>query len=349
MARKISSRRTMVVTILAWVIGILMFFPVLWTAIAAFKSESDAYALPQTLFVSPWTTENFAEVQKRSDYLTYLRNTLIIAFGSTLLGLLFAIPAAWSMAFQPRAEASSKLNGITWLGIILGAIAVAFAILYANGWVVTSPVLAIAMLLLVITPAVAWVWTRSTKDSLLWILSTKMMPPAGALIPIYLLFSRSGLIFDNWGEGMDWREYNIFDSFWGMVPLMMLMNLPIMIWMLYTYFKEIPVEILEAARMDGAGLWNELARVLTPMAIPGIASTCLLSLILSWNEAFWTLNLTTKYAAPVSFLISEYTNPQGQFWAKLSAASVMAITPILIIGWFSQRQLVRGLTFGAVK
>jgi sorbitol/mannitol transport system permease protein len=349
MARRASRRRTITVAILAWIVGILMFFPVMWTAIAAFKAESDAYALPQTMFVSPWTVENFAEVQRRSDVVTYLRNTVIIAFGSTLLGLLFAIPAAWSMAFQPRAEHASKLNGITWLGIILGAAAVAFAILYANGWVVTSPVLAIALMLLVCLPATAWVWTRRTTDSLLWILSTKMMPPAGALIPIYLLYSRSGLVFDNWGEGMDWREYNIFDSFWGMVPLMMLLNLPIMIWMLYTYFKEIPGEILEAARMDGAGLWNELARVLTPMALPGIASTCLLSLILAWNEAFWTLNLTTKYAAPVSFLISEYTNPQGQFWAKLSAASIMAITPILIIGWFSQRQLVRGLTFGAVK
>jgi sorbitol/mannitol transport system permease protein len=349
MARRVSRRRTVLFAILAWIVGILMFFPVLWTVFASLKSESDAYALPQTLFVSPWTTENFVEVQRRSDVVTYLRNTVIIAFGSTALGLLFAVPAAWSMAFQPRAEHASKLNGFTWLGIILAAIAVAFGILYANGWVVTSPILAISMLLLVCLPATAWVWTRKTTDSLLWILSTKMMPPAGALIPIYLLFSRSGLIFDNWGEGMDWREYNIFDSFWGMVPLMMLLNLPIMIWMLYTYFKEIPGEILEAARMDGAGLWNELIRVLTPMALPGIASTCLLSLILSWNEAFWTLNLTTKYAAPVSFLISEYTNPQGQFWAKLSAASVMAITPILIIGWFSQRQLVRGLTFGAVK
>jgi sorbitol/mannitol transport system permease protein len=349
MARKISSRRSFAFGILAWIVGILMFFPVLWTVLASLKSESGAYSLPQTLFVSPWTTENYAEVQRRSDVITYLLNTLIIAFGSTALGLLFAVPAAWSMAFQPRAETSSKLNGFTWAGIVFGAIAVAFAILYANGWVVTSPVLAIALLLLVMIPAIAWVWTRSTKDSLLWILSTKMMPPAGALIPIYLIFSRSGIVFDNWGEGADWRDYNIFDSFWGMIPLMMLFNLPIMIWMLYTYFKEIPVEILEAARMDGAGLWNELVRVLTPMALPGIASTCLLSLILSWNEAFWTLNLTTKYAAPVSFLISEYTNPQGQFWAKLSAASVMAITPILIIGWFSQRQLVRGLTFGAVK
>jgi sorbitol/mannitol transport system permease protein len=193
MARSYSRRRKTTLSILAWVIGTLMFFPVLWTAIAAFKAESDAYALPQTMFVSPWTTENFAEVQKRSDVVTYIRNTLIIAFGSTLLGLLFAIPAAWSMAFQPRAEHASKLNGWTWAGIILSAIALAFAILYATGWVVTSPLLAIGLLLLVCIPATAWVWTRRTTDSLLWILSTKMMPPAGALIPIYLLFSRNGV------------------------------------------------------------------------------------------------------------------------------------------------------------
>ena len=337
------------VPVLAWSIGILLFFPILWTALAAFKSEADAYSMPQTMFVSPWILDNFAEVQKRSDVVGYLRNTIIIAGLSTLFGLILAVPAAWSMTFSPKAEASSRLNGITWAGILIAALAVAFSILFANDWVVTSPVVVIGLLLLVCVPAAVWVWTRDTKGTLLWILSTKMMPPAGALIPIFLIFSRNGLVFNDWGEGMDWRDYNIIDSFWGIVPLMTLLNLPIMIWMLYTYFKEIPGEILEASRMDGANLWNELVRVLTPMALPGIASTALLSVILSWNEAFWTLNLTTKYAAPVSFLISEYSNPQGQFWAKLSAASIMAITPILVIGWFSQRQLVRGLTFGAVK
>jgi sorbitol/mannitol transport system permease protein len=349
MAVKQTSNRAVVLGIVAWAIGILMFFPIMWTAIAAFKAESDAYSLPQTLFVSPWTLENFYEVNERSDYLAYLWNTIIIAGLSTLLGLVFAVPAAWSMAFAPRAEQASKLNGFTWLGIVLGTIAVAFFILYAQGWVVTNAWLGIFLLLMVIIPPTIWVWTRSTKDSLLWILSTKMMPPAGALVPIFLIFNRNGLVFKDWGNGIDLREFTIFDSHWGMVPLMMLFNLPIMIWMLYTYFKEIPVEILEASRMDGAGLWSELTRILAPMAVPGIVSTCLLSLILSWNEAFWTLNLTTKNAAPLSFLISEYTNPQGQFWAKLSAASILAITPILIIGWFSQRQLVRGLTFGAVK
>jgi sorbitol/mannitol transport system permease protein len=349
MAMKSSASRARFFGILAWTLGILMFFPILWTAIAAFKSESDAYSLPQTLFVTPWTMENFAEVQSRSDYLAYLINTIIIAGLSTLLGLVFAVPAAWSMAFAPRHEHASKLNGITWAGIVLGTIAVAFMILYAQGWVVTNAWLGFGLLLMVCVPPTIWVWTRRTADSLLWILSTKMMPPAGALVPIFLIFNRNGLIFKDWGNGLDLRNQTIFDSHWGMVPLMMLINLPIMIWMLYTYFKEIPGEILEASRMDGAGLWSELTKILTPMAIPGIVSTCLLSLILAWNEAFWTLNLTTKNAAPLSFLISEYTNPQGQFWAKLSAASIMAITPILVIGWFSQRQLVRGLTFGAVK
>jgi sorbitol/mannitol transport system permease protein len=349
MAMKARRSKTIGLGILAWVLGILMFWPILWTAFAAFKAESDAYALPQTLFTSPWTLENFAEVQRRSDYLRYLANTIIIAGLSTVLGLIFAVPAAWSMAFAPKAEASSKLNGFTWAGIVFGTLAVAAGILYAQGWVVRSFWLGLFLLAMVCVPPTIWVWTRRTQDSLLWILSTKMMPPAGALVPIFLIFNRNGLVFKDWGNGLDLRDWALFDSHFGMVPLMMLFNLPIMIWMLYTYFKEIPSEILEACRMDGANLWNELTRILTPMAIPGIVSTCLLSLILSWNEAFWTLNLTTRDAAPLSFLISEYTNPQGQFWAKLSAASLMAITPILIIGWFSQRQLVRGLTFGAVK
>jgi sorbitol/mannitol transport system permease protein len=119
--------------------------------------------------------------------------------------------------------------------------------------------------------------------------------------------------------------------------------------MLYTYFREIPGEILEAARMDGASLAKEIVYVLTPMAVPGIASTLLLNIILAWNEAFWTLNLSTSKAAPLTTFIASYSSPEGLFWAKLSAASTLAIAPILIMGWFSQKQLVRGLTFGAVK
>ncbi len=348
MAIKQSNRRTFFITIVAWTIGLLMFFPIFWTTVAAFKTESDAYSLPQNALTTPWTLENFGIVQERSDYLRYVFNTVVIAVVSTLLGLVFAVPAAWSMAFAPQTKPSNNWSGWTWLGLIVGCFIFSGIILYTNNWHPQNAVVGFALLFLCIIPPTAWVWTRGTTDTLLWMLSTKMMPPAGALIAIYLMFNRNGLIFKDWGW-IDLREYNLIDSFWGMVPLAMLLNLPIIIWMLYTYFKEIPVEILEAARMDGASLWNEIVRVLTPMALPGIASTCLLNLILAWNEAFWSLNLTNKYAAPLSFFISEYSSPEGQFWAKLSAASLMAIVPILIVGWFSQKQLVRGLTFGAVK
>ena len=348
MARKQATSRTIAISILAWIIGLILFFPIFWTAVAAFKTESDAYTLPQNVLTTPWTLENFGIVQARSDYVRYIFNTSVIVVLSTLLGLLFAIPAAWSMAFAPQDKSTSKLSGWTWLGVIFGAALFCFVVLYALDWKPNNAFIGLVLLLIFVIPASLWAWSLNTKDTLLWMLSTKMMPPAGALIPIYLIFNRNGLVFKDWGWA-NWSDFNIIDSFWGMVPLMTLLNLPILIWMLFTYFKEIPVGILEAARMDGASLWNELFRVLTPMALPGIASTCLLNLILSWNEAFWTLNLTNKYAAPLSFFISEYSSPEGQFWAKLSAASIMAIAPILIIGWFSQKQLVRGLTFGAVK
>ncbi len=202
-----------------------------------------------------------------------------------------------------------------------------------------SVVISIGSTLLGLAIAIPAAWSmafvpgKRTKDLLMWMLSTKMMPAVGVLIPMYLLFQRLGL----------------FDTKIGLVLALMLMNLPIIVWMLYTYFKEIPGEILEAARMDGASLWNEIVHVLTPMALPGIASTLLLNVILAWNEAFWTITLTTTKAAPLSAFIASFSAPQGLFYAKLSAASTMAIAPILILGWFSQKQLVRGLTFGAVK
>ena len=180
--------------------------------------------------------------------------------------------------------------------------------------------------------AMAFVPGPRTKDVLMWMLSTKMMPAVGVLVPIYLLF----------------RDLGLLDTRTGLVVVLALMNLPIVVWMLYTYFKEIPGEILEAARMDGAGLKAEILYVLTPMAVPGIASTVLLNIILAWNEAFWTLNLTAAKAAPLTAFIASYSSPEGLFYAKLSAASTLAIAPILILGWFSQKQLVRGLTFGAV-
>ena len=181
--------------------------------------------------------------------------------------------------------------------------------------------------------AMAFFPGKRTKDLLLWMLSTKMMPAVGVLIPIYLLF----------------RDFGALDTRWGLTIVYMLMNLPIVVWMLYTFFKEVPKDILEAGRMDGAKPKQEVWMLLLPLSLPGIASTALLSIILCWNEAFWSLNLTATNAAPLTAFIASFSAPEGLFWAKLSAASTIAIAPILVFGWMSQRQLVRGLTFGAVK
>jgi sorbitol/mannitol transport system permease protein len=181
--------------------------------------------------------------------------------------------------------------------------------------------------------AMAFHPTERTRGTLLWMLSTKMLPPVGVLVPIYLLF----------------RTFGLLDTRTGLVAIYALMNLPILVWMLFTFYKEVPNDILEAGRMDGARTWGEVWFLLMPLTLPGVASTGLLSLILCWNEAFWSLNLVAHNASPLTAFIASYSAPQGLFWAKLSAASVLAIAPILIFGWISQRQLVRGLTFGAVK
>ncbi len=195
---------------------------------------------------------------------------------------------------------------------------------------------ATALCMLIAVPAaysMAFYETHRTKRTLLWMLSTKMLPPVGVLMPIYLLAKGAGML----------------DSRIALIVIYTLINLPIVVWMVYTYFKDIPRDILEAARLDGATLAQEMLRVLLPISKGGLASTVLLSLILCWNEAFWSLNLTSSQAAPLTALIASYSSPEGLFWAKLSAVSTLACAPILIFGWISQKQLVRGLSFGAVK
>ena len=181
--------------------------------------------------------------------------------------------------------------------------------------------------------AMAFHPTRRTRGTLLWMLSTKMLPAVGALVPVYLIF----------------RDLNLLDTRTGLLVVDALSNLPILLWMLYTFFKDVPREILEAGRMDGATPFRELWSLLLPLSLPGIVSTCLLAIILAWNEAFWSLTLTAAKAAPLTAFIAGFSSPEGLFYARLSAASTMAIAPILILGWLSQKQLVRGLTFGAVK
>lgn len=267
--------KTIITGLFAWSVALVLFFPIFWMFITSFKTELQAIATPPSFIFEP-TLENFKAVQERSDYIHHAFNSIVTAFGSTIIALIIAIPAAYSMAFFPG---------------------------------------------------------KRTKDILLWMLSTKMLPAVGVLVPIYLLS----------------RDYGLLDSRTALVIIFTLMNLPIVVWMLFSYFKDLPKEILEAARMDGATPWDEMVRVVMPLSVGAISSTALLSIVLCWNEAFWSLTLTASEAAPLTAMIASYSSPEGLFWAKLSAASTLACAPIVIFGWFCQKQLVQGLTFGAVK
>ena len=175
--------------------------------------------------------------------------------------------------------------------------------------------------------------TRATKDVLMWMLSTKMLPAAAVLYPMTFLTKSLGL----------------FDTHFMVILVLCLINLPIVIWMLFTYFKEIPKEIIEAGQMDGVNTWGEIKEILIPLAWGGIASTALLCFIFCWNEAYWTVRLTTTDAATLSKLIEGNRAPEGLFFGRLSAVSAAAVGPIIVLGWFCQKQLVQGLSFGAVK
>jgi sorbitol/mannitol transport system permease protein len=263
----------LILGIIGWIVAVIIFFPIFWMAITAFKTEQGAYS-PNIIFIP--TLDSFKEVFSRSNYLSFMLNSIYISIGSTLVCFLFAIPAAYKMSFFP---------------------------------------------------------TPKTQSTLLWMLSTKMMPAVGVLIPIYFLLKFAGLL----------------DTVTGLIIIYTLMNLPIAVWMSYTYFCEIPGAILEAGRIDGATLWEELWYLLRPMTLPGLSSTALILIIFAWNEAFWSINLTSAKAAPLTAFIASYSSPEGLFWAKLSAASLLAVAPIMVLGWLTQKQLVQGLTFGAVK
>ena len=265
----------------------------------------------------------------------------VVTVAAWTVGLLISFPILWTilMSFKAESDAIKAPMAMLTSAWTLDSYAeVQERSNYAR-YFMNSVILSVGSTVFALIIAIPAAWSmafvpgKKTKDLLMWMLSTKMMPAVGVLVPMYLMF----------------RDFGLLDTQVGLLIILTLINLPIVVWMLYTYFKEIPGEILEASRMDGATMWAEIVHVLTPMAVPGIASTLLLNVILTWNEAFWTLQLTASDAAPLTQFIAGFSAPQGLFYAKLSAASTMAIAPILIMGWFSQKQLVRGLTFGAVK
>jgi sorbitol/mannitol transport system permease protein len=251
-----------------------MCFPVLWTFFTGFKTESDAIAVPPTLFVH-LTAEHYAGALAGS-YPHYLGNTLVAVFGSMFAAFALALPAAYKLAFFPG---------------------------------------------------------RRANDILFFALSTRFMPGVAVIVPIFLLYTKLGLI----------------DSLIGLVIMYTTLNIPIALWLMRSFFRDIPYELIEAAMVEGASHRVIFFSLVIPLARAGLATTAFLLLILTWNEFFFAVNLSGRGAATLPVFMASFFTSEGQSWARTSAAAILAILPVVALGWLASRALVKGTLTGAVK
>jgi sorbitol/mannitol transport system permease protein len=263
---------------LAWVVGLVFFFPVFWMVLNSFKSEQDANASPK-LFFDP-TLDRYKDVTKSAGGLLSFgeafTNSAVIVLTSVAIVLALAIPAAYALAIRPVPK-----------------------------------------------------W----RDVLFFFISTKFLPVVASILPIWILA----------------RNFNLLNTRWVLIILYTGINLPLAVWMLRSFFQEIPRELIEAAEIDGAGLRGQLTSIILPLAAPGIAATALLCVIFAWNEFFYAVQLNPVAGSTVPIWVTTNISTRGDFLAKLSAASVLACIPVVLAGWIAQKRMIRGLAMGAIK
>jgi sorbitol/mannitol transport system permease protein len=264
--------------VLAWVVGLIFFFPVFWMVLNSFKSEQDANTSPK-LFFDP-TLDRYREVTRSAGGLLSFgeafTNSAVVVVVSTLIVLILAIPAAYALAIRPVGK-----------------------------------------------------W----RDVLFFFISTKFLPVVAAILPVWILA----------------RNLDLLNTRAVLVILYIGLNLPLAVWMLRSFFREIPRELIEAAEIDGAGLRGQLTSIILPMAAPGIAATALLCVIFAWNEFFYAVQLNPVEGSTVPIWVTTNISTRGDFLAKLSAASVLACIPVVLAGWIAQKRMIRGLAMGAIK
>ncbi|GGM16235.1 carbohydrate ABC transporter permease [Promicromonospora citrea] len=256
-----------------------------------------------------------------------------------LLALAFFFPVAWMAATAFKQENQAASDPPTWffsptLDQFRAVIEGGSGTYVANSAIATG--VSTLLVLLLGVPAAYALSIRPVEkvsDVLFFFISTKMLPVVAVIVPIYVVAG----------------QLKVLDNIWTLVVLYTAMNLPIAVWMMRSFFLEVPGEVLEAASVDGAGLMRTMRSVLLPMVAPGIAATALICVIFAWNEFFFALNLTASRAATVPVLIVSTMTSEGLFLARLCAAALLASLPVIIAGWVAQKQLVRGLSMGAIK
>jgi sorbitol/mannitol transport system permease protein len=264
--------------VVAWVVGLVFFFPVFWMVLNSFKTEQDANTSPK-LFFEPTldrykdVTESAGGVLSFGDAFT---NSVVVVLVSVTIVMLLAIPAAYALAIRPVPK-----------------------------------------------------W----RDVLFFFISTKFLPIVAAILPIWILA----------------RNLDLLNTRLGLIILYVGINLPLAVWMLRSFFQDIPRELIEAAEIDGAGLKGQLTSVILPIAAPGIAATALLCVIFAWNEFFYAVQLNPVHGSTVPIWVTTNVSTRGDFLAKLSAASVLACIPVVLAGWIAQKRMIRGLAMGAIK
>jgi sorbitol/mannitol transport system permease protein len=255
-----------------------------------------------------------------------------------VVGIAFFLPVLWMVitAFKPESAAETWPPKFTF-SPTLAQFRVVFdgmgpylehSTIATIGSTILVLVLAVpAAYALAIRPVKHW------RDGLFFFISTKMLPIVAAIGPLYVIALKAHLL----------------DTIWVLIILYAAMNLPLAIWMIRSFMLEVPTEMLEAARLDGAGRIREIIEVIMPVVIPGVVSTALICVIFAWNELFLAINLTVTNAATMPMFLISSVPQEGLYIAHLSAAATVASVPVIIVGWIAQRSLVRGLSMGAIK
>ncbi|MDH6216139.1 carbohydrate ABC transporter permease [Streptomyces pseudovenezuelae] len=260
-----------------------------------------------------------------------------------VIGIVFFLPIAWMALTSFHSETDAAKNPPAFgASLTLDGYRDFFGTGGgASPWpaLINSVVASVASTLFVLLLALPAAYALSLRpvkkwtDVLFFFLSTKMLPVVAGLLPIYLFA----------------KNTHMLDNIWLLVILYTSMNLPIAVWMMQSFLAEVPVAIIEAARVDGARLPTILARVVAPIALPGIAATALICFIFSWNELLFARVLTGVVAETAPVFLTGFITSQGLFLAKVCAASLVISLPVLAAGFAAQDKLVQGLSLGAVK
>ncbi|QJY45283.1 carbohydrate ABC transporter permease [Pseudonocardia broussonetiae] len=259
------------------------------------------------------------------------------------VGILFVLPVVWMVltSFHSETDAATNPPSVFAPLTLDGYLNFFGSTTGASPWPpllnsMTASVLSTVLVLVLAIPAAYALSIRPVRkwtDVMFFFLSTKMLPVVAGLLPVYLIAQGIGML----------------DNIWLLIVLYTSMNLPIAVWMMRSFLAEVPVEILEAASVDGASLLRTLRVIVMPIVLPGIAATSLICFIFSWNELLFARVLTATVAQTAPVFLTSFVTSQGLFLAKVCAAAVVVSLPVLIAGFAAQDKLVQGLSLGAVK